>query len=179
MLTGSSSPGEGGAGEEPRSQDFVLVTWWLGCQLSTNHFDTLSFPYTLCPLHLFLPIAKLPEHNWTPFHPQVQIIVIVMNIFSGKVCHLSYYLILKCKPWSSSQGQWIFFLLKWESFPSIILFSLQMHHYHCHPHPHQGSEPSSSSSGRVCPPSLSSRVLLLRHDPGPPIIVQPKDQLSQ
>ena len=27
MLTGSSSPGEGGAGEEPRSQDFVLVTW--------------------------------------------------------------------------------------------------------------------------------------------------------
>ena len=27
MLMASSSPGEGGAGEEPLSQDFVLVTW--------------------------------------------------------------------------------------------------------------------------------------------------------
>ena len=27
MLMASSSPGEGGAGEEPLSHDFVLVTW--------------------------------------------------------------------------------------------------------------------------------------------------------
>ena len=63
--------------------------------------------------------------------------------------------------------------------PHQTIFSSNANHYHRHHHHHQGSEPSSSSSGRVCPPSPSSRVLLPRRAPGPPIIVQPKDHLSQ
>ena len=117
MLTGSSSPGEGGAGEEPRSQDFVLVTWWSACcQLSTNHLNTRSFPYTFCPLHLFLPIAK-------------------------------HHLTLKCK-WLSSP--WPFSVQKFAT--HHIISSFNANHYH-HDHHFNGSEPSSSSNGRVCPPS--------------------------